>query len=73
MGWWGLVGAIFKAGGAVSHTEESFRDFLVRETGGRSVIEVLYPQAAVAVPCVRCEDEIGRMLCEIFGIWPSES
>ena len=54
-------------------TKESLQEFLVRETGGRVVIEVLYPQAAVAAPCVRCEDEIGQMLCEIFGIWPSES
>lgn len=54
-------------------TKESLQEFLVRETGGRVVIEVLYPQAAVAAPCVRCEDEIGRMLVEIFGIWPSDS
>ena len=57
----------------MSGTKESFRDFLVRETGGRVVIEVLYPQAGVAVPCVRCEDELGQMLCEIFGIWPGMS
>ena len=57
----------------MSHTKESLQDFLVRETGGRVVIEVLYPQAEVAVPCVRCEDELGQMLVEIFGIWPSES
>ena len=54
-------------------TKESLQEFLVRETGGRVVIEVLYPQAAVAVPCVRCEDELGQMLEEIFGIWPSRS
>ena len=52
---------------------ETLEEFLVRETGGRVVIEVLYPQAVVAVPCVRCEDELGQMLCEIFGIWPSQS
>ena len=57
----------------MSVLKESLQEFLVRETGGRVVIEVLYPQAAVAVPCVRCEDELGQMLVEIFGIWPSES
>ena len=58
---------------AMTTTKESLREFLVRETGGRVVIEVLYPQAAVTAPCVRREDEIGQMLEEIFGIWPGMS
>ena len=57
----------------MSVTKETLQEFLVRETGGRVVTEVLYPQAAVAVSCVRCGDEIGQMLVEIFGIWPSRS
>jgi hypothetical protein len=54
----------------VSGTKETLQEFLVRETGGRVVIEVLYPQAGVKVPCLRCEDELGQMIAEIFGRWP---
>ena len=54
-------------------TKESLQEFLVRETGGRVVIEVLYPIRPAPMPCLRCEDEIGQMLVEIFGIWPSRS
>ena len=57
----------------MSHTKESLQEFLVRETGGRVVIEVLYPLAVVPTPCPRCEDEAAGELAEIFGIWPSES
>ena len=54
-------------------TKESLQDFLVRETGGRVVIEVLYPQAEVPVPCLRCESELGEMIYEISGQWPGMS
>lgn len=52
---------------------ETLEQFLVRETGGRSVIEVLYPQRGVEVPCLRCASEIGQVLIEIFGRWPGMS
>ena len=57
----------------MSHTKESLQEFLVRETGGRVVIEVLYPIRPAPTPCLRCEDELGQMLEEIFWIWPSDS
>ncbi len=57
----------------MSHTKESLQEFLVRETGGRVVIEVLYPIRPAPPPCPRCEDEAAEALAEIFGIWPSES
>ncbi len=52
---------------------ETIEAFLVRRTGGRVVIDVLYPLAVVPAGCPTCADEVEDMLFEVFGIWPSES
>ncbi len=54
----------------MSVVRDTMEGFLVRATGGRVVIDVLYPLAVVPTGC-SCEVE--DMLFEVFGIWPSVS
>lgn len=49
------------------------RDYLVKETGGKKLIEVLYPMPDEAWKCARNAPtcDLGLLLVEIFGRWPS--
>ena len=49
------------------------RDYLIEKTGGKQMIEVLYPNPARTVfpaPTLSPDCEIGRVLVDIFGAYP---